>query len=110
MSDSESRGDDAGSRDPRTWAGRINEILYGLLFKTHLDDAVVEQMTRSMIERRSFGDGPAVYAEAIPHALAYSGPLNDEIETPHSEGQIREFLARLADGLDALKPWPQGRP
>jgi hypothetical protein len=51
-------------------------------------------------------DGPAPYAEAIPPALAYDGPLNDEIEIDYSEAEIRAFLAMLAQKLDELRPWP----
>ena len=63
------------------------------------------QMAEAMVERRYFGDGPAVYADAIVQAQQYDGPLIDEIETPHSEQVFRDFLRRLAGELDQRRPW-----
>jgi len=48
-----------------------------------------------------------LYAEAIDGALAYTGPLGDEIPVPpHDEPRLRSFLALVAWKLDELRPWP----
>lgn len=39
-----------------------------------------------------------------PPALAYSGPVDDEIGTEHGEPEIRAFLALLAKKLDESSP------
>jgi hypothetical protein len=46
-------------------------------------------------------NGAQTYARAIRDALAAGVPLNDDIDTPHSEPQLREFLSRLAARLEA---------
>ncbi|MEV4820506.1 hypothetical protein [Micromonospora sp. NPDC049274] len=92
--------------DSRDWKGVINQILYGLIFTPQLDDPSAGQMAAAMVERRYFGDGPGVYADAIAWARQYAGPLTDEIETPHSEHDFRDFLRRLAAELDERRPWP----
>jgi hypothetical protein len=88
------------------WRGRINAILYGLIFTRELDDAAVRRMADALIAGRTMPDGPAVYYAAIEPALRSGELLNDMIEAPHSEEAIREFLARLAAELDARRPWP----
>jgi hypothetical protein len=90
------------------WRGPVNQILYCLLFTGDLDATVVDGIAQAMVARSYLIEGPAAYAEAISGALAFDGLLNEEIETPHSEEQIRSFLSRLAERLDALKPWPAG--
>lgn len=89
------------------WKGIINQILYGLIFTPELDDGAATRMASAMVERRFFSEGPAVYADAITQALMYEGPLNDEIDAPHNEERLREFLRRLGAQLDALRPWPR---
>ncbi|CCH16214.1 hypothetical protein [Micromonospora lupini] len=91
--------------DSPDWKGVTNQILYGLMFTPQLDDSSASQMATAMAERRYFGDGPAVYADAIARAQRYAGPLTDEIETPHSEQDFRDFLRRLAGELDERRPW-----
>jgi len=89
----------------RDWKGVTNQILHGVMFTPQLDDDSASQMAAAMVERRYFGDGPGVYAEAIVQAQQYDGPLTDEIETSHSEQGFRDFLRRLAGELDQRRPW-----
>lgn len=88
------------------WRGRINAILYGLIFTKALDDAAVRRTADAIIGGRTMPAGPAVYYAAIEPALRAGEPLNDIIEAPHGEEAIRDFLARLAAELDARRPWP----
>ena len=58
-------------------------------------------------ERDRLPGRPGLYAEAIDGALAYTGPLGDEIPVPpHDEPRLRSFLALVAWKLDELRPWP----
>jgi hypothetical protein len=82
------------------WRGHINQILYALIGTPVLDEATATKMAQAMASGTYFADGTEVYAAAIPPALAYSGRLNDEIETEHGEAEIRSFLALLATKLD----------
>jgi hypothetical protein len=89
------------------WRGRINAILYGLIFTKELDGSVVRRMADALIDGRAMPGGPDSYYTAIEPALRSGEPLNDMIQAPHSEEAIRDFLARLAVELDARRPWPQ---
>jgi hypothetical protein len=88
------------------WKGVVNQILFGVLDTPRLDDDAADRMARAMVERRYFGDGPAAYAAAVEQALEYSGPLADEVGTPHGEEAFRAFLRQLAARLEAHRPWP----
>jgi hypothetical protein len=85
------------------WRGPINQILYGIQFTSTLDSTMASQMAEAMVARRYFRDGPQLYLQAIRSSRTYAGPLNDEIETPHSEDAIRSFLALVADQLEKLQ-------
>lgn len=87
------------------WKGVVNQILYGLIFTPELDEAAAARMAEAMVERRSFGAGPGVYAAAITRARRHRGPLTDELPTPHGEERFRQFLELLAVQLDARRPW-----
>ncbi len=89
------------------WRGRINAILYGLIFTKELDDAAIRRMADALIAGRTMPDGPDAYYAAIEPALQSGEPLNDMIQAPHSEEAIRDFLARLAVELDGRRPWPR---
>lgn len=88
------------------WTGRINAILYGLIFTKELNDAAVHRMADMLIEGRTMPLGAPAYYAAIEPALRSGEPLNDMIQAPHSEEAIRDFLARLAAELDGRRPWP----
>jgi hypothetical protein len=88
------------------WRGRINAVLYGLIFTRELDDAAVRTTADALVAGRTMPGGPAAYYAAIGPALQSGEPLNEIIEAPHSEEAIRDFLARLAVELDARRPWP----
>lgn len=87
------------------WKGRINAILYGLIFTKELDDAAVRRMADALIAGRTMPGGPAVYLAAIEAALPTDEPLNDIIAAPHGEADIRDFLGRLAGELENRRPW-----
>jgi hypothetical protein len=89
------------------WKGRINAILYGLIFTRQLDDAAVATMADALVEARTMPGGPAVYLAAIEQALRFDGPLNEMISAPHSEEAVRDFLRRLAAELRGRRPWPE---
>jgi hypothetical protein len=83
------------------WRGRINQILYGLIYTPALDDQVATQMAEAMQSGRYFLDGAQTYREAITAALDSDATISDGIDTPHSEEQFRSFLGRLRDKLGA---------
>jgi hypothetical protein len=77
-----------------------------MISRPALDDEAVSIVAKAMIEYRYFGLGPQAYVDGITTGLAQETPLADAFDTPHSEEQFREFLARLKTRLDELRPWP----
>jgi hypothetical protein len=107
MSDEQGTGGGSGSPPAKgPWAGPINGILYGLIFQRQLDESLADAMARAMLQRRSWGNDPNEFVEAIPQALAWPGRLVDALDTPHTEEQFRAYLVLLAERLEALRPWP----
>ncbi|MFG1867362.1 hypothetical protein [Micromonospora arborensis] len=87
-----------------SWRGHVNGILYGIQFDEALDDRVVTRVADGVRGGLYPGDR-AETLDALAHALRHPGPLNDQIETHHSEQSIRTFLNQLSA---ALAPSPPG--
>lgn len=85
------------------WRGPVNQLLYGLIYATALDDRAVRQMAQAIVDRSYLVEGPEVYLDAIEAALASAATLSGAFEIPHSEEQLRDFLTRLADRLRTLR-------
>ncbi|MEO3772842.1 hypothetical protein [Micromonospora sp. B9E7] len=81
-----------------SWKGHVNGIVYGIQFDHVLDGTVVTRVADAVTAGLYPGDRAATL-RALDHALRQPGPLNDEIETHHSEESIRTFLNRLALAL-----------
>ena len=81
-----------------SWKGQVNGILYGVQFDQVLDDAVVTRVAGGVTDGLYPGNR-AETLEALDQALRHPGPLNDEIETHHSEEHIRAFLHQLSAAL-----------
>jgi len=84
--------------DTSSWKGHVNGILYGIQFDRALDDTVVTRVADGVTGGLYPGDRTATL-NALDQALGYPGPLNDEVETHHSEENIRAFLGRLSTVL-----------
>ncbi|NJP35643.1 hypothetical protein [Micromonospora thermarum] len=82
------------------WKGHVNGILYGIQFDRALDDAVVTRVADG-VAGGLYPGGPAETLDALTQALRYQGPLNDQVEAPHSEESIRAFLGKLSAALAA---------
>ncbi|MBM0274629.1 hypothetical protein [Micromonospora tarensis] len=81
-----------------SWKGHVNGVLYGTQFDRALDDAVVKRVADG-VATGLYPGGLAETRDALDQALRYSGPLNDQAETHHSEDEIRAFLRRLSATL-----------
>jgi hypothetical protein len=82
------------------WKGHINGLLYGIQFDRVLDDTVVTRVADGVVNGVYPGNR-AVTLDAVNEALRSSGPLNDVMQTPHSEPSIRDFLGKLSAALAA---------
>ncbi|MBQ1021008.1 hypothetical protein KBX71_24455 [Micromonospora sp. D93] len=81
-----------------SWKGHVNGILYGIQFDRVLDDSVVTRVVDG-VTAGLYPGGRAETRDALEEALRYSGPLNDQAETHHSEDEIRSFLRQLSAAL-----------
>lgn len=89
------------------WRFRIGQIVYGLMFARTLDGNLVQRVTEDIVTRRSLREGPEAYDSAIAFALGSSEQLSTLHETKHSETELRDFLARVQQALEARRPWPE---
>jgi hypothetical protein len=90
-------GDEEEGR--RNWRGGVNGILYAVQFDRELNDTVVQKIVTMIRKDDVLPGGATRFAAAIHEALAQDGPLNDVIETAHSEVDIRAFLAKVRASL-----------
>jgi hypothetical protein len=81
--------------------GRINELLYSILFSRDLkDDTKLDFVVESIREQRTFRHSAAEYSEAIASVLRDGHlPPNVVPEGNHSEGEVVHWLGRLAERL-----------
>ena len=100
---------------PEAWRGGINLILYGLQFTPKLGENEAAITADAIIEYRTFGQGPRFFLNAIQSALATDAVImTEEWDDPpygredlrHSEEEVREFLAMVAQNLIRRRPWP----
>jgi hypothetical protein len=87
--------------------GLINGILYGVQFDRTLDDKVVNRIARAMVKEPILYLTPEQEYECVVSGLRSGDPLTGQIPQPHDEQAVREFLGRLVERLDALRPWPE---
>lgn len=90
----------------------IGTLLYSVKFE-NLDDELVDRRARALIEEPLVELRPIDEYEAIVEALQSSAKLTEVIRLPefipepHSEQDFRDFLRRLTERLDAMRPWPE---
>jgi hypothetical protein len=91
--------------------GLINQICYRLQFVPDLsDDVVLRRAADDLINRISFLHPVEEFYEAIVFTTRHgrlSSMALDVAGERHSEAEILDFLARLAQHLDERRPWPR---
>jgi hypothetical protein len=93
--------------DEQQWRATVNGVLYQTQFAPTLDDEqLVATGVRELVQRPLFGQPPDVTLAALRAALASGTTLGAGIPQPHDEDSVRTFLGRLADRLEASRPWP----
>lgn len=89
------------------WRGVVNGVLYLVQFEPTLDDEqVVADRATHLVTQPLFDQPVADTLTALRSALASGRTLTGDIPVPHDETAVRTFLRRLADQIDARRPWP----
>jgi hypothetical protein len=89
------------------WRGFVNGVLYMVQFEPTLDDErVVAERAGRLVAQPIFDRPVEDTVTALRAALASGAPLTGGIPQPHDEATVRTFLGRLADRVEALRPWP----
>ena len=98
-----------------SWRGAINMLIYSVELISDLDNTKASITADAIIEYRTFGNGPQFFLTAIADALAtdavimtaeWAEPAYGREDLRHSEQEMRQFLAMIADHLRRRQPWP----
>ena len=89
------------------WRGVVNGVLYTVQYDRDLaDERVIADRAAQLVSRPLFDQPVQALVDALRAALASGEQLTGRIPQPHDESDVRTFLARLADRMEALRPWP----
>jgi hypothetical protein len=83
------------------WQGRLNLMLYTLLFRPSLDDAEVKRMASWVRAREASDPQDGPFDVAIRQALASPERIDPQIKTPHADAALRDFFGRVLQDLIA---------
>nr|WTB34935.1 hypothetical protein OG781_40580 [Streptomyces sp. NBC_00830] len=87
--------------------GVLAAILYCLQFSRELGDEEVERISRVILEQPFYDLTTEEQYAGIEAALAVDAWKKDLSWQPHDEPSVRNFLRRLLERLDALRPWQE---
>lgn len=85
--------------------GVVTAILYCVQFSPELNDAEVERIADMVLERPFYDLAIEEEYAGIEAVLAAPDWEDDLSWQPHAEAAVRDFLRRLLQRLDALRPW-----
>ncbi|WP_458248959.1 hypothetical protein [Streptomyces sp. MAI_2237] len=85
--------------------GVVTAILYCVQFSPELNDAEVERIADMVLERPFYDLTVEEEYAGIEAVLAAPDWEDDLSWQPHAEAAVRDFLRRLLQRLDALRPW-----
>ncbi len=85
-----------------TWRPLIRALLYPIIFEAQ-PSTVVDRVRHGVVERQALGATAVQYLAAIRQALASPEDLHQllPLGAAQSEATIREYLAALAQRLEA---------
>ncbi|MFI6708022.1 SseB family protein [Nonomuraea sp. NPDC050478] len=95
---------------PWGWRRVVWSLLYTVQFKPVLDDDLVEWRARGLVLEPFSGFGREELYESLQEALSSEEPLLDlmpDPPVPRSEHDVRDFLRRVLERMESLRPWPE---
>lgn len=91
------------------WKGLVSGLLFSVQYETDLGDDLAERRARAMLEEPlpGFGqdDGYAALAAALASPDDLAGLLPGPIPAGHTDADLRAFVTRVRDHMDAKRPW-----
>jgi hypothetical protein len=88
------------------WREASDDILWKSMFVRDLTDTVVDHGARDLIASPYADKSAGFYYDGIKAALRSDEVLTAAHRTPHAEPVFRDFLRRIRDRMDELRPWP----
>jgi hypothetical protein len=89
------------------WSAVSDSILESVQLEKELGNTEAMRLGREIVRRPlRYLTTEEEYA-AIAEALRTDADLSERIPSPHGEQEYRDFLRRLLNCLDALRPWPE---
>ncbi|MFE2585441.1 hypothetical protein [Streptomyces sp. NPDC059378] len=88
-------------------SGMVGAILYCLQFSRELGDEEVERISHMILEQPFYDLTAEEQYAGIEAELAAEAWERDLSWQPHDEPSVRDFLRRLLERLDALRPWQE---
>lgn len=87
--------------------GVVVAVLYCVQFSRELGESEVERIARMILEQPIYDLTTEEQYASIKAALAEDSWERDLSWQPHDEPSVRDFLQRLLERLDALRPWQE---
>ncbi|MFG2023285.1 hypothetical protein [Streptomyces sp. NPDC048825] len=87
--------------------GVVVAVLYCVQFSRELGESEVERIARMILEQPFYDLTTEEEYASIEAALVEDSWERDLSWQPHDEPSVRDFLRRLLEHLDALRPWQE---
>lgn len=87
------------------WNGVVNVIFHNVRSEKSLDDELVERITRALLTEPIGTMTPAQEYETLANGLRRGTPLPTVVSMRQSPAELRNFLARIVNRMDELRPW-----
>lgn len=92
------------------WRRLVWSLLYTVQFNEILDDDLARWRAGGLVLEPFSGFTREEEYEALQEALRSDASLAEELmdsPVPHTEEEVRDFLRRVLERMDALRPWPE---
>ncbi len=89
-----------------SWKPMVNSLRMRLRTEPVLDDALVGRIANEIVARPFGNRSVQENLDAISAAAQTSEPLPHLVPSDHTDSQLHDFITRLAQRLEDLRPWP----
>jgi hypothetical protein len=96
----------SGVAGTQQWRGAVNGVLYVVQFEPVLDEQVVATTADQLVARPMFDQPVQRTLDQLREGLASGEQLTGVIPQPHEEAAVRDFVGRLVDRLESMRPFP----